>query len=93
MNAPSKNNMATAGFILALFTFLFGWIPVFGWVTWILGVIFSWIGLSQSKSLEGKGRGLAIAGLLLSFAGLIMILIIASAVLAFLGWGAIALEL
>ncbi|WP_218973127.1 hypothetical protein [Labilibaculum manganireducens] len=36
-----SNGMATAGFVLALITVLFGWIPFVGWVTWLLGLIFS----------------------------------------------------
>jgi len=47
-----SNGMATAGFVLAFF------IP-------LLGMIFSIIGLTKSKD-SGKGKGLAIAGIVIS---------------------------
>ncbi len=47
------NGFAIAGFV---FSFL---IPIFGW-------IFSGIGLSHSKKMNGKGRGLSIAGLVIT---------------------------
>ena len=37
------NGLGTAGFVLSLITFIFGWVPVFGWIIWILGLIFSFI--------------------------------------------------
>ncbi len=30
------NGLGTAGFVLSLITFIFGWVPVFGWIIWIL---------------------------------------------------------
>jgi len=48
-----SNGMAIAGFI---FSFL---IPLFGW-------IFGGIGLKRSKELNGKGRGLSIAAIVIS---------------------------
>ena len=45
----------------------FGWIPVFGWVIWILSLVFSFIAVFK------RPRGLAIAGLILSIVGLIFI--------------------
>lgn len=47
-----SNGMATAGFVLSFF------VP-------LLGIIFSVIGLSKSKD-AGKGKGLAIAGIIIS---------------------------
>jgi hypothetical protein len=54
---PRKNGFAVAGFILCF--------------TVLLGIIFSILGLVRSGRVGGKGRGLAIAGLVLSvlFAG------------------------
>lgn len=48
-----SNGMAVAGFVCAFF------IP-------ILGIIFSGIGLSKANNLNGKGKGLATAGLVIS---------------------------
>ena len=50
---PQSNGMATAGFILSFFT-------------GALGLIFSIIGFKRSKELNGSGRDLAIAGIIIS---------------------------
>lgn len=85
MEQTGNNGMAVAGFILALFTFFFGWIPILGWITWILGIIFSAIGIGKAKRLNGKGRGLAIAGLIISFIGIILMLVLGGMIMAALG--------
>lgn len=64
-----SNGLGTAGFILALIAMLGCWIPVLSWILWTLGFLFSFIGIFKSP------RGLAIAGLIISIAGLAMILI------------------
>lgn len=51
--ASGSNGMAIAGFVCSFF------IP-------LLGLIFSIIGLNRSKNMYGKGRGLAIAGIVIS---------------------------
>ena len=55
-----SNGMGTAGFVLALLSLLLAWVPVLGWILWLLGVVFSLIGLFKSP------RGLAIVGIVLS---------------------------
>lgn len=55
-----SNGIGVAGFVLALITVFGGWIPVVGWLTWLLGLVFSAIGVGR------KPRGLAIAGLVIS---------------------------
>ncbi len=77
--------MATAGFVLALLTVFLGWIPVLGWIMWVLGLVFSIIGLSKASKLGGAGRGLAIAGLVISLLGIIVIIFLATMVLGVLG--------
>jgi len=58
-----SNGSATAGFVLSFF------IP-------LLGIIFSIIGLTKAKD-SGKGKGLAIAGIIISvFVGLFQIMLI-----------------
>ncbi|MGH3417932.1 MAG: hypothetical protein ACRDSS_15785, partial [Actinocrinis sp.] len=51
---PQKNGFAVAGFILSI-------LP-------LLGIIFSILGLTRAPRVGGKGRGLSIAGLILSVA-------------------------
>ena len=66
---PSRSNgLGVTGFVLSVLALLLGWVPVIGWIVWLLGLIFSLIGIFR------KPRGLAIAGLLLSLLAFIVIL-------------------
>lgn len=71
---PKKNGMGTAGFILALLGLLLCWVPVLDWILWLLGLIFSLIGVFR------KPKGLAIAGLVISFLGLILLIVLVGAI-------------
>lgn len=53
----SSNGMAIAGFVLSFFVSA-------------LGLVFSIIGLNKSKELNGKNRGLALAGIIISAVGI-----------------------
>lgn len=67
--ASRTNGMAITGFVLSL-------------LCWPLGLIFSIIGMNQtSKDTTQGGRGLAIAGLVISIVG---------AVITVVWWGALA---
>lgn len=68
--------MGTAGFVLALLGLIFCWVPVLDWILWLLGLIFSVIGLFR------RPKGLAIAGVVISFLFLIVIFVILGAVMA-----------
>lgn len=59
--------MGVAGFVLALIGLFLFWVPVFNWILWLLGLIFSIIGVTR------KPKGLAIAGIAISFVVLILI--------------------
>jgi len=65
-----SNGLGTAGFVLALIAIFVGWIPVLGWIVWLLGLIFSFIGVFKVP------RGLAIAGLVISLIGVILLLVV-----------------
>jgi len=65
-----SNGMGTAGFVLALIALFLGWIPIVGWLVWLLGLIFSFIGVFR------KPKGLAIAGLVISLIGIIILIVI-----------------
>lgn len=71
-----SNGIGTAGFVLALVSLFLGWIPVLGWIMWVLGLVFSAIGMTKSP------KGLAIAGLIISLIGIFFILVIFGAALA-----------
>lgn len=64
------NGIGTAGFVLALTAIFLGWIPIFGWLIWILGVIFSFVGVFKEP------RGLSIAGLVISFIGILLLILV-----------------
>ena len=68
-----SNGAGVAGFILALIGLFFGWIPFFGWILWLLGLIFSIIGVFK------KPKGFAIAGLVISLIGVLFLLVLAAA--------------
>lgn len=72
-----KNGLGTAGFVLALLGLFLSWIPIFGWFMWFLGALFSIIGDFRQP------RGLAIAGTVISFIDLIILIMIASAAAGF----------
>ena len=70
MEGGHSNGMGTAGFIIALLGLVFCWIPIINIILWLLGLIFSIIGLFKAP------RGMAIAGFILSF--VIIFIIIAT---------------
>lgn len=70
------NGLGTAGFVLALLGLVFCWVPVLDWILWILGVIFSLIGVFRPR------KGLAIAGLVISFIGLIVMVVLLGVIMA-----------
>ncbi len=79
-----SNGIGTAGFVLALLTLFLGWIPVLGWIMWLLGLIFSALGISKAKKVK-KGMGLSVAGLVISLLGVVVVFIVAGALAAILG--------
>lgn len=70
------NGIGTTGFILAILALLLCWVPVLDWILWILGAIFSIVGLFR------KPKGLAIAGVVISFIGVIVMITLASVLFA-----------
>lgn len=68
-----SNGAGTAGFVLALISFLFSWMPGVGWFVWFLGALLSVIGCFK------KPRGLAITGTIISFFDLILLISVAGA--------------
>lgn len=55
-----SNGLGIAGFITSLLGLLLSWVPILGWILWLVGVLLSLIGVFKSP------RGLAITGLILS---------------------------
>ena len=67
VESSHSNSMGIAGFVMALLGLVFFWIPFVNLILWLLGLIFSFVGLFKAP------RSMAIAGLVLS---LIIIFII-----------------
>ena len=63
-----SNGLGTAGFVLSLLAFLVCWVPIVDFIVWFLGALFSFIGVFK------RPRGLAIAGLIISFIGIIILI-------------------
>jgi hypothetical protein len=71
-----SNGIGTAGFVLALIGLFLGWIPILGWIVWLLGLIFSFIGVFKSP------KGLSIAGLVISLIGIVLLIFVFGAAIA-----------
>ncbi len=72
VNQNQSNGMATAGFVVSLVSALLC-CGLFNW----LGFIFSIIGLVDSKNKNGNGKGLAIAGIVISCIGVVILIFLA----------------
>lgn len=66
----SSNGIGTAGFVLSIIALFVGWVPFIGWLVWLLGAVLSLIGVFK------KPKGLSIAGLIISFIGVILLILI-----------------
>lgn len=73
---PRSNGVGVAGFVLALIALFLGWVPIWGWLLWILGLILSFCGIFKAP------RGLAIAGLVISVVGFFGWLLLFGAIVA-----------
>ena len=72
-NRKRINGAATAGLIFGIINLCTSWIPLLNAIPAILGLIFSIAGVSK-KDAGGKGR--AIAGLIMSAVGLLIVVLI-----------------
>ncbi|MDE0139640.1 MAG: hypothetical protein OXM57_01090 [bacterium] len=73
--APASNGMAIAGLVLAICAVALSWLPVVNFACWVLGLIFSIMGL-RNANRGAPYRGLAIAGLVISLAGIVLIVVL-----------------
>ena len=76
--SPRSNGIGVAGFVLALIALFLGWVPVWGWLLWLLGLIFSFCGIFKTP------RGLAVAGLIISLVDLIFLILFSLGILVVL---------
>ncbi len=73
--APTGNGMAVAGMVLAICAVVLSWMPVINFACWLLGLIFSAVGL-RNANRGAPYRGMAIAGLAISLAGIVLIILL-----------------
>lgn len=73
VEAPRRNGIGTAGFILSIIALVLCWVPFLDFILWFLGLLFSFIGVFRAP------RGLAIAGLIISLAFWIVLFTIGAA--------------
>jgi hypothetical protein len=66
------NGKAVAGLVLGILSILFFWLFFFDGIFVILGLIFSILGISESKLPGAGGRGMAVAGLVCTIIGAIL---------------------
>ncbi len=96
VSAEAKNNpMGIAGFVLSLVGLVLCWTGYGGFIFFLLGLIFSAIGISHGKR-DGQKIGLAIAGLIISlivFVLSIILLVVLGAIIAEILGSATALAL
>lgn len=69
------NGKATAGLILGIISIVFFWLSFFDAIPIVLGLIFGFLGLGESKR-TGSGRGSAIAGIVCAFIGAALAIIL-----------------
>lgn len=77
-----RNGFGTASFVLGLLGLVFAMIPIIGVVAWpmvILGLVFGLIGWRRAANGGATNKGLAIAGVVLSVAGLVLCVVWANA--------------
>lgn len=69
------NGLGVTGFVLGLIGLVLSFIPLIGVVAWplvILGIIFSAVGINKAVKRHATGKGLSIAGLVVSVIGLVI---------------------
>jgi len=74
-----SNGIGTAGFVLSVMAVFVGWIPFLGWFIWFLGLVLSFIGIFKAP------KGFAIAGLIISLIGIVMLIFLFGAIFALIG--------
>lgn len=74
-----SNGIGIAGFVLSVIAIFVGWIPFLGWFVWLLGLVLSFIGIFKAP------KGFAIAGLIISLIGIVLLIFLFGAIFALIG--------
>ena len=78
--APS-NGLGVAGFVTGLIGLVLCWVPWFGMLLGLVGIVLSGIGISQGKK-KGASTGLAIAGLVCGILAVLVWIVLLAYVLS-----------
>ena len=85
-NVEKKSNgIGIAGFVFALVAVFLGWVPILNWVLWAIGALLSIIGLFK------KPRGFAVAGFVISFISVILLIVLFGALAGTAGLAALSM--
>lgn len=77
------NGLAVAGFVCSLVSIVMFWLPGVNFITWVLGIVFSAVGLNRANKQHLPHRGLAISGLVIALVpGTLLIFIVFLVILA-----------
>jgi hypothetical protein len=66
------NGLAIAGMVLGIVSIVLFFLAWIASVVGVVGLILSLVGLNKSKQMGGSGRGMAIAGVITSAAGIVI---------------------
>lgn len=58
-----SNSMAIVGMVLGIISIVLCWVPIVGLILAIIGIVLGVKGLKSSRELNGKGKGMGIAGI------------------------------
>ncbi len=84
MVETKTSGMAIASMVLGICSVLLFWVFILDIILGILAVIFGFVALNEIKKKGTKGRGMAIAGVVTGFAGILIVIIAVIAWTAFI---------
>ena len=64
--------MAVAGLVLGIIALALCWVPFLNWILSLLGIIFGGLGIGKAGRVGGRGKGMAIAGLICAILGVVV---------------------
>ncbi len=79
---PRSNGVATAAFVVGVIAIVLSWVPLFDIVLAAPAVILGGLGVTRANRMEGMGKGLAIAGLILGAISILVTLVMLAVVVA-----------
>jgi len=68
---PPGNGLAVAGMVCGIVGLVFCWVPVFGWIVAVVGIVLGAIGWSKANK-GARNKGMAVAGVTCGVAGIVI---------------------